>query len=60
MTEKEQYHQLLCRYRDNKATMEEMEVLFHLLETGSIDEALKNLLNDYEPEASAQMAAPLF
>jgi transmembrane sensor len=35
------YKQLIDRYLNNQASAEEMEVLFHLLKTGEIDNALK-------------------
>lgn len=34
------YKQLLNRYKDNQASAEEVEVLFHLIKTGEIEEAL--------------------
>ncbi|WP_207534559.1 FecR family protein [Desertivirga arenae] len=40
------YKQLVDRYLNNQASAEEMEVLFHLLKTGEIDNALKAQLEE--------------
>jgi len=44
MEENEFYIQLIERYRNNKASVEEIDVLFHLLQRGEIDDQLKTRL----------------
>ncbi len=46
MKKTEFYRQLLSRYRDNQATAKEMEVFFHLLETGELDRPFLKALKE--------------
>lgn len=43
------YKELIRRYRDNKATEEELEVFFHLLSEGTISQELEDVMNEERP-----------
>ncbi|OQP63898.1 hypothetical protein A3860_23490 [Niastella vici] len=43
------YKELIRRYRDSKATEEELEVFFHLLSEGTINQELEDVMNEDMP-----------
>jgi len=51
MEQNQFYKQLVERYTKNQASVQEMEVLFHLVKTGEIDEVLLNSLSEEADKA---------
>lgn len=62
MNQNQFYKELLERYKNNKASVEEIEVLFHLIKTGEIEQSLYESINAdpflYEVPANAKAVLP--
>ena len=52
---------LIRRYRNNQASSEELEVFFHLLSEGELNEALEEIMNEETlPETESSPTIPLY
>jgi len=61
MGEKNFNKELIRRYRDNKATKEELEVFFHLMNEGGLEKELQEVMNEESvEEESAGIIVPMY
>jgi transmembrane sensor len=61
MSGKNHKKELIRRYRDNKASSEELEVFFHLMSQGELNEELEEVMNEETlTEVHSQRVLPLY
>jgi hypothetical protein len=60
MEKKDFHRQLVERYVNNQATGEELEIIFHLIETGEIDQTLKAYMEEVAEQTSVPSRRPIW
>jgi hypothetical protein len=60
MAKEDFYKQLIRRYRDNKASTEEVEALFNLVDQGKLEGSFEEIMNEEINTLNAAPVIPLY